>query len=165
MPATILVEAPPPHGRPKCRHDAERDEGKAPENQVISNATMGADAPAPRRPAAWVMPTAVPRAASEVQFDNARVAAGNVALSPMPSTRRTNTGGALIEAVRFASPVEGDGFELPVPRERDLNLTLCRTAGTASSNMSEVRARSAMPIRVGLNALFHDKRLSNPSPA
>jgi hypothetical protein len=57
------------------------------------------------------------------------------------------------------------GFELPVPRERDLNLTLCRTAGTASSNKSEVRARSAMPIRVGLNALFHDKRLSNPSPA
>jgi hypothetical protein len=58
-----------------------------------------------------------------------------------------------------------EGFELPVPRERDLNLTLCRTAGTVSSNKSEVRARSAMPIRVGLNALFHDKRLSNPSPA
>jgi hypothetical protein len=71
------------------------------------------------------------------------------------------------EEVRFArdSPLEGDGFELPVPRERDLNLTLCRTAGTVSSNKSEVRARSAMPIRVGLNALFHDKRLSNPSPA
>jgi hypothetical protein len=56
---------------------------------VIRKATIGADAPAPRRPAAWVMPTAVPRAASEVHFESARVTAGNVAPSPMPSTRRT----------------------------------------------------------------------------
>ena len=56
---------------------------------MIRKATIGADAPAPRRPAAWVMPTAVPREASEVQFDSARVAAGKVAPSPMPSTRRT----------------------------------------------------------------------------
>src|SRR6516162_9143323 len=69
MLARIFVEIPPPQRRPNCRH--------------------GADAPAPRRPAAWVMPTAVPRAASEVHFDSARVAAGNVAPSPMPSTQRT----------------------------------------------------------------------------
>jgi hypothetical protein len=31
----------------------------------------------------------MPRDASEVQFDSARVAAGKVAPSPMPSTRRT----------------------------------------------------------------------------
>src|SRR5271165_3176921 len=62
---------------------------KRQENQVISKATIGADAPAPRRPAAWVMPTAVPREASEVHFESARVAAGNVAPSPMPSTKRT----------------------------------------------------------------------------
>ena len=55
----------------------------------MRKATIGADAPAPRRPAAWVMPTALPRAASEVHFDSARVAAGNVAPSPMPSTKRT----------------------------------------------------------------------------
>jgi hypothetical protein len=35
------------------------------------------------------MPTAVPRASSEVHFDSARVAAGKVAPSPMPSTKRT----------------------------------------------------------------------------
>ena len=54
---------------------------------MIRKATIGADAPAPRRPAAWVMPTAMPRDASEVQLDNARVAAGKVAPSPMPSTQ------------------------------------------------------------------------------
>src|ERR1700740_1136366 len=59
------------------------------ENQAIRRATIGADAPAPRRPAACVIPTATPREASEVQLDNARVAAGKVAPSPMPSTRRT----------------------------------------------------------------------------
>src|SRR5271166_6534655 len=59
------------------------------ENQVMSRATIGADVPAPSRPAAWVMPTAVPRAGSEVHFDSARVAAGKVAPSPMPSTKRT----------------------------------------------------------------------------
>jgi hypothetical protein len=31
--------------------------------------------------------------------------------------------------------------------------------------LSEIRDRSAMPIRVGPNALCHDKRLSNPSTA
>ena len=35
------------------------------------------------------MPTAVPRDASGVHFESARVAAGKVAPSPMPSTRRT----------------------------------------------------------------------------
>ena len=50
---------------------------------------MGAAAPAPRRPAEWVSPTPVPRAASEVQFDRARVAAGHVAPSPIPSAKRT----------------------------------------------------------------------------
>src|ERR1700676_3432139 len=59
------------------------------ENQVIRKATIGADIPAPRRPAEWVMPTAVPRAASEVHFDSALVAAGSVAPSPMPRTKRT----------------------------------------------------------------------------
>src|SRR6202035_2484986 len=62
---------------------------KRQENHVIRKATIGADAPAPRRPAAWVMPTALPRAASEVHFESARVDAGNVAPSPMPSTKRT----------------------------------------------------------------------------
>jgi|HubBroStandDraft_6_1064221.scaffolds.fasta_scaffold307465_1 hypothetical protein len=62
---------------------------KRQENQVIRKATIGADVPAPRRPAAWVMPTAVPRASSEVHFESARVAAGNVAPSPIPSTQRT----------------------------------------------------------------------------
>ena len=38
---------------------------------MISRATIGAAAPAPRRPAAWVMPTAVPRAVSEVHFESA----------------------------------------------------------------------------------------------
>ena len=56
---------------------------------MIRKATIGAAAPAPRRPAAWVMPTAVPRDSSEVHFESARVAAGNVAPSPIPSTRRT----------------------------------------------------------------------------
>src|SRR5271169_2592713 len=64
------------------------------ENQVIRKATIGADVPAPRRPAAWVMPTAVPRLGREVHFDNARVAAGNVAPSPMPSTKRTQNSDA-----------------------------------------------------------------------
>src|ERR1700726_2194609 len=59
------------------------------ENQGIRKATIGAAAPAPRRPAEWVIPTALPRDASEVQFDNARLAAGKVAPSPMPSTKRT----------------------------------------------------------------------------
>ena len=59
------------------------------DNQVIRKATIGAAAPAPSRPAAWVMPTAEPRDAVEVQLDNARVAAGKVAPSPMPSTKRT----------------------------------------------------------------------------
>src|SRR5215472_778682 len=59
------------------------------ENQDIKKATIGADVPAPSRPAAWVIPTAVPRAASEVHFDSARVAAGSVAPSPMPSTSLT----------------------------------------------------------------------------
>ena len=34
----------------------------------------------------------------------------------------------------------------------------------ASSNKSEDRGRSLIPIRVGANASFHDKRLSNFSP-
>lgn len=55
---------------------------KRAENQVIKKATIGGAAPTPRRPAAWVMPTAEPRDASEVQLDNARVAAGKVAPSP-----------------------------------------------------------------------------------
>src|SRR5260370_4977033 len=59
------------------------------DNHVIRKATIGAAAPAPSRPAAWVMPTAEPRDAVEVQLDNARVAAGKVAPSPMPSTNRT----------------------------------------------------------------------------
>lgn len=62
---------------------------KRQENRVIRKATIGAAAPASRCPAAWVMPTAVPREASEVQLDKARVAAGRVVPSPMPSTRRT----------------------------------------------------------------------------
>ena len=68
---------------------------------MIRSATIGAAAPAPRRPAAWVIPTAVPRDASEVHFDSARVAAGNVAPSPMPSTRRT----ANSEASPVTAPV------------------------------------------------------------
>src|ERR1700745_163171 len=59
------------------------------ENQVIKKATIGAAVPAPRRPAAWVAPIAVPRFSIGVHFETARVAAGNVAPSPMPSTRRT----------------------------------------------------------------------------
>ena len=51
-------------------------------------ATIDADAPVPRRRAAWVIPTATPREASEIQLDNARVAAGEVAPSPKPSTKR-----------------------------------------------------------------------------
>src|ERR1700740_3136415 len=43
---------------------------KRQENQVIRKATIGAAAPAPRRPAAWVIPTAVPREASEVHFES-----------------------------------------------------------------------------------------------
>jgi hypothetical protein len=34
---------------------------KRQENQVIRRATIGAAVPAPRRPAAWVAPIAVPR--------------------------------------------------------------------------------------------------------
>jgi hypothetical protein len=68
---------------------------------VIRKATIGAAAPAPRRPAAWVMLTAVPREASDVQLDKARVAAGRVAPSPMPSTRRT----AKSEASPVTAPV------------------------------------------------------------
>src|ERR1700693_732385 len=59
------------------------------ENQVIRKATIGAAAPAPRRPAEWVIPTAFPRDASDVQFDKARLAAGKVAPSPLPSANRT----------------------------------------------------------------------------
>jgi hypothetical protein len=62
---------------------------KRQENQVIRKATIGAAAPAPTRPAAWVIPSAVPRDASEVQLEIARVAAGKVAPSPMPSANRT----------------------------------------------------------------------------
>src|ERR1700736_3056534 len=62
---------------------------KRQENQVIRRATIGAAVPAPRRPAAWVAPIAVPRFTIGVHFETARVAAGNVAPSPMPSTRRT----------------------------------------------------------------------------
>src|SRR5580658_2210736 len=64
------------------------------ENQIIRNATIGAEAPAPRRPAAWLRPTARPRDASGVQLDNARLAAGKVAPSPMPSTKRAATNDA-----------------------------------------------------------------------
>src|SRR5271169_4115997 len=59
------------------------------ENQVISKATIGAAVPAPARPAAWVAPIAVPRASTGIHFESARVAAGKVAPSPMPRTRRT----------------------------------------------------------------------------
>src|SRR5712691_11280530 len=59
------------------------------DNHTIRKATIAAAAPAPRRPAAWVMPTAEPRDAVEVQLDNARVAAGKVAPSPLPSSKRT----------------------------------------------------------------------------
>src|SRR5271169_602773 len=59
------------------------------ENQVISKATIGAAVPAPARPAAWVAPIAVPRASIGIHFESARVAAGKVAPSPMPSTKRT----------------------------------------------------------------------------
>ena len=55
---------------------------------MIRKATIGAAAPEPRRPAVWVIPTAAPRETGEVQFDNARVAAGRVAPSLMPSTKR-----------------------------------------------------------------------------
>ena len=56
---------------------------------MIRRATIGAAVPAPRRPAAWVAPIAVPRLTIGVHFETARVAAGNVAPSPMPGTRRT----------------------------------------------------------------------------
>ena len=56
---------------------------------MISKATIGAAVPAPARPAAWVAPIAVPRASTGVQLESARVAAGKVAPSPMPSTKRT----------------------------------------------------------------------------
>jgi len=46
---------------------------------VIRRATIGAAVPAPRRPAAWVAPIAVPRFSIGVHFETARVAAGNVA--------------------------------------------------------------------------------------
>src|SRR5271166_4635554 len=59
------------------------------ENQVIRRATIGAAVPAPARPAAWVAPIAVPRASIGIHFESARVAAGKVAPSPMPRTRRT----------------------------------------------------------------------------
>src|SRR5580692_6629601 len=62
---------------------------KRQENQVIRRATIGAAVPAPRRPAAWVAPIAVPRFSIGVHFETARAAAGKVAPSPMPSTRRT----------------------------------------------------------------------------
>ena len=60
---------------------------KRQENQVIRKATIGAAVPAPRRPG--VAPIAVPRFLIGIHFETARVAAGNVAPSPMPSTRRT----------------------------------------------------------------------------
>src|SRR3984957_11819433 len=62
---------------------------KRQENQEIRRATLGAAVPAPTPPAAWVAPIAVPRFTIGVHFETARVAAGNVAPSPMPSTRRT----------------------------------------------------------------------------
>src|ERR1700726_3137665 len=62
---------------------------KRQENQVIRKATIGADGPGPRRPGAGGRPTGGRAARGEVHFDSARVAAGNVAPSPIPSTQRT----------------------------------------------------------------------------
>jgi hypothetical protein len=58
---------PPPRRGPKSRHATESHENeKRQENQAIRNATTGADAPAPRRPAAAVMPTAMLREAKDL---------------------------------------------------------------------------------------------------
>ena len=55
---------------------------------AISHATIGGVTALPSRANAWVMPCAKPRRPSGVQFCIARVATGNVAPSPIPTSRR-----------------------------------------------------------------------------
>src|SRR5580704_12291189 len=86
MLARVLVEIPP-YPRPESRHDAARDERKTPGEPRDQE---GDD----RRRRARAE-------ASDGVGDADRLAAGNVAPSPMPSTKRT----AKSEASPFTAPV------------------------------------------------------------
>ena len=55
----------------------------------MSHATMGGVTALPKRENAWVIPCAKPRRPGAVQLCIARVATGNVAPSPTPSSMRT----------------------------------------------------------------------------
>src|SRR5690348_15895091 len=59
-------------------------------DDAISATTSGGDIALPNRANEWVIPCANPRRAGAVQFAIARVAVGNVAPSPTPSSTRQN---------------------------------------------------------------------------